>query len=280
MHIYICTCIYIYIHINLCMYICASTYVYTYIYIHINVCKYTYISWQCVCAREREKERESEREFVWCVCVYTYIHTSAYRHAYKHAYIHTHIHTYIQHPVLSTWHCSNTLHFQEFICMIFESRNSFIPDKQRIPREWASALRRRLRFVRHHSSDWAVTFNFQYSILNWFAHLAQVLSNPTSPSAAGDRDVAGYLHVHFFPDILQFRLPRCVSFTCWYGVATISRLLKIICLLCRIYSLLKGCFAKDTYNVKEPPTCSYPIVGLDHVLCACSSLISFSQPLF
>jgi len=37
-----------------------------------------------------------------------------------------------------------------------------------------------------------------------------------------------------------------------YGVATISRLLKIIGLLCRISSILKGSFAKETCNVKEP----------------------------
>jgi len=37
-----------------------------------------------------------------------------------------------------------------------------------------------------------------------------------------------------------------------YGVATISRLLKIIGLFCRISSLLQGSFAKQTYNFKEP----------------------------
>ena len=37
-----------------------------------------------------------------------------------------------------------------------------------------------------------------------------------------------------------------------YGVATISRLLKIIRLFCRIPSLLQGSFAKETYNLKEP----------------------------
>jgi len=35
-----------------------------------------------------------------------------------------------------------------------------------------------------------------------------------------------------------------------YGVATVSRLLKTIGLFCRIWSLLKGSFAKETYNVK------------------------------
>jgi len=37
-----------------------------------------------------------------------------------------------------------------------------------------------------------------------------------------------------------------------YGVAMISRLLEIIGLFCRIFSLLCGSFTKETYNVKEP----------------------------
>ena len=44
-----------------------------------------------------------------------------------------------------------------------------------------------------------------------------------------------------------------------YGVATISRLLKIIRLFCRIPSLLQGSFAKETYNFKEPTNRSHPI---------------------
>jgi len=44
-----------------------------------------------------------------------------------------------------------------------------------------------------------------------------------------------------------------------YGVATISRLLKIIGLFCRT-SLLLGSFAKETYNFKERTNRSHPIV--------------------
>jgi len=44
-----------------------------------------------------------------------------------------------------------------------------------------------------------------------------------------------------------------------YGVATISRLLQIIGLVGRIHSLLKGSFAKETYNFKEPTHDSQPI---------------------
>ena len=44
-----------------------------------------------------------------------------------------------------------------------------------------------------------------------------------------------------------------------HGVATISRLLKIIGLFCRISSLLQGSFAKETYDFKEPTNRSHPI---------------------
>jgi len=44
-----------------------------------------------------------------------------------------------------------------------------------------------------------------------------------------------------------------------YGVATISRLLKIRGRFCRIQSLLEGSFAKETYNSEEPTHRSHPI---------------------
>jgi len=43
-----------------------------------------------------------------------------------------------------------------------------------------------------------------------------------------------------------------------YGVATISRLLKIIGLFGKISFLLQGSFAKGTYNFKKPTACSHP----------------------
>ena len=45
-----------------------------------------------------------------------------------------------------------------------------------------------------------------------------------------------------------------------YGVATISRLLEMICLFCRILSLLWVSFAKETYHFKEPTSGSHPIM--------------------
>ena len=44
-----------------------------------------------------------------------------------------------------------------------------------------------------------------------------------------------------------------------HGGAIISRLLKFIGLFCGIPSLLKGCFAKETCNFKEPTNRSHPI---------------------
>ena len=46
-----------------------------------------------------------------------------------------------------------------------------------------------------------------------------------------------------------------------YGAATISRLLNIIGLFCRILSILQGSFAKETYHFKEPTNCSHPIAS-------------------
>ena len=46
----------------------------------------------------------------------------------------------------------------------------------------------------------------------------------------------------------------------YYGVATVSRLPKIIGLICRISSLLSGSFAKETCNLKEPTNHSHLIV--------------------
>jgi len=43
-----------------------------------------------------------------------------------------------------------------------------------------------------------------------------------------------------------------------YGVVTISRVLKIIGLFCRISPLLWGSFAKETYHFKEPTNRSHP----------------------
>ena len=42
-------------------------------------------------------------------------------------------------------------------------------------------------------------------------------------------------------------------------MATISRLLKIIDLFCRISSVLEGSFAKETYDFMEPTNCSHPV---------------------
>jgi len=63
-------------------------------------------------------------------------------------------------------------------------------------------------------------------------------------------------------------------------VATISRLLKVIGLFCRISSLLYVSFAKETYNFKEPTnrshisdaTCSFLFSFTVRILVCCSVL--------
>jgi len=45
----------------------------------------------------------------------------------------------------------------------------------------------------------------------------------------------------------------------WYGVATVSRIDKIIVLFCRISSLLLGSFAKETYYLIDPTNRSHHI---------------------
>ena len=45
------------------------------------------------------------------------------------------------------------------------------------------------------------------------------------------------------------------------GVATVSRIDKIIGLFCRVLSLLLGSFAKETYNFIDPTDQSHLIVG-------------------
>jgi len=44
-----------------------------------------------------------------------------------------------------------------------------------------------------------------------------------------------------------------------YGVAMVSRIDKILCLFCRISSLLQGSFATETCNFIDPTNQSHPI---------------------
>ena len=55
---------------------------------------------------------------------------------------------------------------------------------------------------------------------------------------------------------------KSVRYQIYYGVPTISRLLKITGLFCRISSFLWGSFAKETYNFKEPTNRSLPICAM------------------
>jgi len=61
----------------------------------------------------------------------------------------------------------------------------------------------------------------------------------------------------FENEVMTLQMQRAMG--CSYGVATIGSVLKIICLFCRISSLLWGSFAKETYDLKEPTNRSHPI---------------------
>ena len=76
---------------------------------------------------------------------------------------------------------------------------------------------------------------------------------------------------------LSFSLSLCLAAETCYGVASISRLLKITGLFCRTSSLLQGSFAKETYNFKEPTNRSHPIVSASLEAKACF-LCLFSSP--
>ena len=72
--------------------------------------------------------------------------------------------------------------------------------------------------------------------------------------------------------IHEYSYCKCVYlYVC--GVAMISKLLKNIGLFCRISSLLKGSFAKETYVFREPTNRSHLILRM------CKFLIMQVQPI-
>jgi len=76
------------------------------------------------------------------------------------------------------------------------------------------------------------------------------------------RSVYAYLH------ICTFTYTRIVDGGC-YGVATIGRLLKTISLFCKRALSKRQYSAKETYDSKEPTTCSHPIRA--------STMVSFAE---
>ena len=56
------------------------------------------------------------------------------------------------------------------------------------------------------------------------------------------------------------------------GVATCSRLLKIVGVFCTISSLLQSSFAKETYDFKEPTNRSHPIHVYEYMCAPLPSL--------
>ena len=74
----------------------------------------------------------------------------------------------------------------------------------------------------------------------------------------GGYDIS-YIYRLRYRALLQKRHILLRSLLIAYRVATISRLLEIIGLFCRIASVLWGSFAKETYTFEEPTHRSHPI---------------------
>ena len=82
-----------------------------------------------------------------------------------------------------------------------------------------------------------------------------------------------------FENVYQPRVPQhLIDYLSWYGVATISRLLKIIGLFCKRARLKRPYSAKETYNFREPTNRSHPICM--HVCIYISIFIYVSMYLF
>jgi len=94
-------------------------------------------------------------------------------------------------------------------------------------------------------------------------------SSQTHGSASRTMCIGASIHVHATQSVYKhswhtsWGISRlcfpCIYIYISYGVATISRLLKIIGLFCRISSHLEGSFAKETYSFNEPTIRIHPI---------------------
>ena len=81
-----------------------------------------------------------------------------------------------------------------------------------------------------------------------------------------------YLHLFIFqndtPHYLKWgkikRPFESIKNTILKGIYSIYITLRYLPLLWKIYSLLEGSFAKETYNFKEPTNRSHPIVYISH----------------
>ena len=76
-----------------------------------------------------------------------------------------------------------------------------------------------------------------------------------------------FLHIHIHTYIHIYVYIRYLQEPNRYGVATISRLHKIICLFCKRALLKRLYSAKETYNFKEPTNRSHPIATAESLLC-------------
>jgi len=68
-----------------------------------------------------------------------------------------------------------------------------------------------------------------------------------------------YMHIKMVITIHKYKHNSYDSPSSWYGVATISRLLQIICLFCKRALQKRLYSARETYNFKEPTNRSHHI---------------------
>ena len=135
---------------------------------------------------------------------------------------------------------------------------------------------------------------FLMSDISWDSratHFKELRNNPKKPHKNPDDRVRGALYPE--PHIIRFkshtfqRAPYMTFDTVrgysddpakmglfaspkspisWYGVATVSRIDKIIGRFCRILSLLFGSFAKETYNFIDPTNQSHPTFQISYLI--------------
>jgi len=124
-------------------------------------------------------------------------------------------------------------------------------------------------------------------LLGAFAKETYHLKEPTSRSHPEATPYATY-RIKWY-DIIRMYMMLLATFKAWSfgqaqgppqvacGVATTSRLLKIIGLFCKRALQKRLYFAKETCDYKEPTTCSHPIGSHDFATKISRSVINYKQ---
>jgi len=215
----VCVCICIYICVNLCIHI--------YIYRHAYICVYMQI-FKYMFAHAYIKIRICIYLCIYIhtyTCMYIYTHVFMYAYIYIYMYIHTktYVHVYMQ---------------------IFTHIHTYIVQRG------AASFVAQLRDTKE-NSDILVSLILTKEML--------LVAKKPSYKTLYTLKYAGGLKVCAWMCVCGCVVGVCVAQKLSYRVATIGRLLKIIGRFCRISSLFKGSFAKETYNFKEPTSRSRPI---------------------